>query len=201
MGPRDVARRAAGSTWTHGLAVSGSSASDVWIFGHVGKGVASVSHYDGAVWTPAAVPAIDAALSAAIYVASPTEAWIAHGMSILKWDGSAWSIAHSAATELLDIAGSSESDVWAVGRDGLAVHWDGTSWSETTTGVAITLTQVASAGPTRAWAAGGRGGTILEWNGTAWTPKVGLSRESISVLTYADKLWGMTSGGGIFYAR
>jgi len=87
---------------------------------------------------------------------------------------------------LLAVGASSSSDAWAVGftktvgaagRNPLAVHWNGSSWTIVPTptltgGAKSTLNGVAALSPNNAWAVGkGRNGAALaeHWNGTAWS--------------------------------
>ena len=56
---------------------------------------------------------------------------------IENWNGTAWSVVRGAPVSgsLTGVAGSSPSDVWAVGRSGsqpLVEHWNGTAWSVVT---------------------------------------------------------------------
>jgi hypothetical protein len=84
------------------------------------------------------------------------------------------------------VAGSSTSDVWAVGTSQsasgatatLGLHWNGKSWTTTATqnpGVSNQLRGVADVSPTDAWAvgvqffsSGGNQGLIEQWTGAAW---------------------------------
>jgi hypothetical protein len=88
---------------------------------------------------------------------------------------------------LIAVAGSSTSDVWAVGNTQsvsgapatLAQHFDGTSWTIVSTpnpGVQNVLRGVAAISTKDAWAvgveflsSGGNQGLILQWKGTAWS--------------------------------
>ena len=48
----------------------------------------------------------------------------------------AWGrIAVPTGVDLMAIWGASDKDIWAVGEAGVVIHWDGTSWSRTTTPV------------------------------------------------------------------
>lgn len=69
---------------------------------------------------------------------------------------------------LSSVWGSSDSDVWAVGKAGTAVHWNGASWNVASTATTADLMGVRGLGPGDVWAVG-TGGTILHWNGSAWS--------------------------------
>jgi len=144
---------------------------------------------------------------------------------IAHWNGSAWTqIASPNPADyynfLHGVSGSGPSDVWAVGsyvnkgepngtRHPLAVHWNGSSWSQVTvpaSGNAI-LNAVTTITSTDAWAVGSKNGystpVAYHWNGVAWsevpTPAVGTGGNnlfySVTALA-ADKVWaaGYTSG-------
>jgi hypothetical protein len=115
---------------------------------------------------------------------------------IEHWDGTRWSVIPSpnprtgagTTDELTTIAGTSASDLWAVGFFGTDVfnallfeHWNGQAWSfvrpPTITGDMFGEAVTAIA-PDDAWAVGdSAGGTVsAHWNGTKWalvpTPKL-----------------------------
>jgi len=66
------------------------------------------------------------------------------------------------------VSGSSATDVWTVGQDGVILHWDGAVWSQAVSGVTAALGGVYAASPTDAWAVGDAG-TIVHWDGSAWS--------------------------------
>ena len=87
---------------------------------------------------------------------------------------------------LLAVSASSATDAWAVGftktvgaagRNPLAVHWNGSSWTIVPTptltgGAKSTLNGVADLSASNAWAVGkGRNGAALaeHWNGSTWS--------------------------------
>lgn len=53
---------------------------------------------------------------------------------------------------LLDVWGSSERDVWAVGSGGTIVHWDGAAWTRVPTPYGETLRSVGGSGASDVWA-------------------------------------------------
>jgi hypothetical protein len=107
------------------------------------------------------------------------------------WNGTAWSQATVPSTgystnSLTAVSASSTSDAWAVGRSEpqrytfypLAMHWNGTAWSVSTSFVSALSGQlavgVADISPTDAYAVGGglgsaHTGLVAQWNGSTWT--------------------------------
>lgn len=73
---------------------------------------------------------------------------------------------------LLSVAGTSASDVWAVGAEagkgGVVLHYDGTAWTRMATSQAYDLWWVHVFGPNDVMI-GGAGSTILRWDGTSFT--------------------------------
>ena len=66
------------------------------------------------------------------------------------------------------IWGSSAQDVFAVGADGLIMHYDGTAWKQMTSGTAKWLFGVWGSSAQRVFAVGTYG-TILQYNGSTWS--------------------------------
>ncbi len=108
-----------------------------------------------------------------------------------QWNGAAWSQVTAPSTGystnvLTAASASSTSDAWAVGWSEprrytfypLALHWNGTAWSDTTSFVTALAGQIADGvadiSPTDAYATGGglgsaNEGEVAQWNGTTWT--------------------------------
>lgn len=68
--------------------------------------------------------------------------------------------------------GSSASDVWAVGKGGLTMHWNGTAWRRTVNPAKGDLWAVWGTSSSNVWAVGDNA-TILHWDGTSWTAAAG----------------------------
>ena len=95
--------------------------------------------------------------------------------------------------------GSSASDVWAVGWNGVILHFDGRSWSQVTSGTAKALTSVWVESATRAFILG-YDGTALVFNGTSWSPDTTLpgTANVFALHGGAGELWGAGTGGGLW---
>jgi hypothetical protein len=107
------------------------------------------------------------------------------------WNGTAWAQATVPSTgystnSLTAVSASSTSDAWAVGRSEperytwypLAMHWNGTAWSVSTSFVSALSGQLAvgvtDISPADAYAVGGglgsaHTGLVAQWNGSTWT--------------------------------
>jgi hypothetical protein len=174
--------------------LAGTGVNDLWVFGsrYATTGSYRFNHYDGTKWTsnlnpePKNAEVLDAqAISRNDVVAvgnyrADDNGW--HPM-VTRWNGSSWK-----TTKLTGIDGefeavdvNSPTDIWAVGyrnKGGgtggyqpLAMHYDGTTWSEVpvpeTPGTMYILREVISNGPNDTWVAAGN--KVSHWNGKTWT--------------------------------
>ncbi|WP_224247871.1 beta propeller repeat protein [Hyalangium gracile] len=71
-----------------------------------------------------------------------------------------------ASQTLRAIHGSGSQDIWAVGDNGMIIHWDGSAWSAVESGTGVNLVAVHALGPRDAWAVGQD--VVLRWDGTRW---------------------------------
>ncbi len=101
----------------------------------------------------------------ALWAWAPDHVWAAAGRALLFWDGKSWTRAPGLQGEFLGVWGSGPRDVWAVGYDGRAVHWDGTTWIQTDTGTTQALWSVWGSSAQDVWAVGD---TMLHWDGSRW---------------------------------
>jgi hypothetical protein len=80
-----------------------------------------------------------------------------------------WLLAESGvATDLLAIHGSSANNVWAVGRAGVVLRFDGQKWERVETGLPTTFSGVYVAAPNDVWVVGEEG-VMLRWQGAGFT--------------------------------
>jgi alpha-tubulin suppressor-like RCC1 family protein len=186
-------------------AVSAVRASDAWAVGASSAlfdGLPLAEHWDGHAWHNVRVPlpagASTGSLSGVLELSS-ANAWAVGAIGapsgtgnltlIEHWNGHAWSVVPSPnpvtgignTDELFGIAGTSATDLWAVGFFGTDIfnamlfeHWNGKAWSfvpPPTTSGDIFGEAITAITPGDAWAVGDtEGGTIsAHWNGKAWS--------------------------------
>jgi hypothetical protein len=137
---------------------------------------------------------------------------IANRTLVEHWNGTAWSVVPSpnvgsGSNYLLGVAGSSASDLWAVGSHDtrtLTEHWNGTAWSVVSSpnvgSTANFLNGVAVIAGNDVWAVGAiypgsaaSEQTLTEhWNGTSWSvvpsPNVGTGNNALQSVA------GLSSG-------
>lgn len=94
------------------------------------------------------------------------------------------SVASGTTEWLQDIWGAGANDIWAVGRHGTILHWDGAAWSRTPSPTTLDLVAVSGTGTHDVWAAGACG-TVLHWDGTDWS----LTTLASELAPNARQLW------------
>ncbi|WAZ26225.1 hypothetical protein STRCI_007779 [Streptomyces cinnabarinus] len=152
-------------------------------------GVLSSAAAEDQSWQHVPVPAgvrPQATLNEAVAV-GPTRAWAVGADAVgreapgfpllLRWDGTAWQRQSLPGAgwqgELLSVAASSPTAVWAVGRDTAGgarlLRSDGTAWTESRPPRGVVLTKVVSGGG-ETWLIGSRDGVqvLLRWDGHGW---------------------------------
>lgn len=93
------------------------------------------------------------------------------------------------------IHGVGADDAWAVGEHGLALHWDGATWTPTDARTTATLYGVYAAAPGDVWAVGGDptghepDDVLLHFDGIKWAP---VAPPSLYGVTYF-KVWGSSA--------
>lgn len=84
------------------------------------------------------------------------------------YDGAGWdSDAISSRVSLYGVSGTSASNVWAVGAEGLVIHWTGTAWEEVERPTTASLWGVLAT-ESLTYVVGSNG-EAYSWDGTEWT--------------------------------
>ncbi len=207
--------------------VNSDSASDAWAVGYyinpsTGATETLALHWNGTKWTEVASPNPGGTTSSgdfsslgSVSAISATNAWAVGDHSnpttgatqtlALHWNGTKWTevaspnpggtTSSSDVSGLGDISANSATDAWAVGTytnsttgatETLALHWNGTTWSEvsspnpggtTSSSDVSVVVGISANSATDAWAVGwytnpATGATetlALHWNGTSWS--------------------------------
>lgn len=180
-------------------AVSVLSSSDAWAVG----GSETVLHWNGIGWAPVTIPGLPASVTlTAVDARSRSDVWAA-GIAdagtpfspettlIVHWDGTAWTRVPSPGSfsspqlpALTGLSMDSATDGWVVGSvynvdsgkvTSLALHWNGTSWEQVTTGAGFSFSGVASFSSSDATAVGTHQTSrfaftpvAFHWDGTSW---------------------------------
>jgi hypothetical protein len=133
--------------------VSAAAPDDVWAVGAystggTGRNNPLTEHWDGQAWTIVPVPGVFPAGLDGVEAISADDVWAVGqtgGVTLtIHWDGAGWTRVDSpnggsAPAALTAISAAAPNDVWAVGTIDagspfpgrtLAIHWDGTKWSQ-----------------------------------------------------------------------
>lgn len=193
-------------SFEHGLglyAIWGTGEDDVWAAGSRrntdGKYLNAVYHWNGADWSPQAVPAVEAA-SLEIWGSGRNDVYFATTSGIYRYDGTAVS-PEGSALECRSVWGASAADVWAAcGR--LYRRQAQGRWTPVPLAVSGTpdIRSVHGTGPNDAWAVGtaGSGPVALHWDGTAWAPiplPSGFTATPSGVFGGKDEAWAVDASG------
>lgn len=79
-----------------------------------------------------------------------------------------WQLPHPQGHGLLGVWASARDDIWAVGVDGLIIHYDGNGWSRANVGVETDLNAIFGIARDDIWAVGELG-VVLHYDGARWT--------------------------------
>ena len=140
----------------------------------------------------------------AMWAAASDAIWAVTGKdaTIYFYDGNAWqTVSHmlsSSEVLLMDVWGTSKSDVWVVGSSGMTEHWDGSKWTIAATPSTTTIIGVWAANSMNAWAAT-EGGMILSWDGSQWDTSYTLTMAPLSALRGCSgkDIWAVNDDSGL----
>jgi hypothetical protein len=161
-----------GREWSHEaafpndplLAIDMFSETEGWIAGST----TAMFHWNGANWESHNNAALYGSLFTSIAVVAESEAWMVGNIvsdnsgTIWKWDGQQWFEFARTVFGLYSVSMSSRDWGWAVGGNGrnarggnLILHWNGRTWEEQQSPVAVPLVSVWALGERDGWILGG----------------------------------------------
>jgi hypothetical protein len=157
--------------WVHG-----TSATDVF----VGSNDGTILHFDGIGWTRQATPVSVSIWG--VFAVAPTNVWAVGGNVsssdppfILHYDGAAWSrvplptLIRPRVAAFFKVWASGPDDVYAVGQNGVVVHYDGRGFTELFLGISQDLIGIWGTGPENVMVVGGRvTAELAHFDGASW---------------------------------
>ncbi|MBN2025645.1 MAG: IPT/TIG domain-containing protein, partial [Actinobacteria bacterium] len=155
----------------------------------VGDGI--ILFYDGNTWSEAEHTLLS---PRSISGTSSDFVLAVGGFEIHRFNGDRWVLDHTTSHRLNGVYAFSHDGnncAWAVGDNGHALYYDGSSWTDHPTGDTYSrnLRDVIAFGPDQAWAVGQKGVIYRydgSWHDETWSDEVTLN--SISALSHND-LW------------
>lgn len=119
--------------------------------------------------------------------------------NVWRLSGGNWQSEVTAPLGFRNIAGSSTSDLWAVGEAGTIWQSDGTPWQPRSFGSTQMLKSVWAVDSQHAWAVGGS--TVLSYNGSYFTTQNASSPRALNAVwaSSANDIWLVGDGGTILH--
>jgi hypothetical protein len=163
VGPRAL-NHWTGSAWTP-FTISGGvnyewadvwsvDANTAWAVGAVQLGTApAIAAWNGASWAATSPPPMCSqnGLLNGVWASAATDVWVTGPCGTLHFDGANWTQSNTMGGRR--VWGSSKDDVWVAGASGALMHWDGTAWSPSQSGVTCDLGGVWGVGAHDVWIA------------------------------------------------
>jgi hypothetical protein len=160
------------------------SSDDVWAADGSNSGL--IFHWDGCTWTMMSLAPLLTEVRAiwgsgpddvyAVTLYEPSSGEDELFTDILHWDGKAWSLSMALPLDVQAnlIAGSGPNDVWVptgnTSSPGGMMHFDGTTWTSSTTSGLYGATGIWVNGPSDVWLTALNGpGFTQHWDGATWT--------------------------------
>ncbi|MCC7537955.1 MAG: hypothetical protein IT379_17145 [Deltaproteobacteria bacterium] len=150
---------------------SSTTLTDVWAFSETDvwfvDGGPVVHRYDGSSWSTLETPAAGVSC---IFAISVEEVYLCAGGGLVRYDGASFTVIDvetpTGLSAITDVWASSANDVWAVGDDAIAAHYDGTTWSRHSIGASFN-SSVWGSGPDDVYVLGTF--DLVHYDGSAWT--------------------------------
>ncbi len=116
--------------------------------------------------------------------------------------GMVWNEVPSSTTQnLQDVWGTASNNLWAVGKSGTILRWNGATWAEVS-GVPTKaiLNAIWGSGTDDIWAVG-KDGVTVHWNGVSWSEVASGSREQLKDVwgSGRDNVWAVGEAGVILH--
>lgn len=128
-----------------------------------------IVRYNGTSWSLDTQGGLAGGDPLAVWGSDSQNVWACGFGKIWRRDSTTgWAVAHNPIGRMNDVFGRGPNDVWVVGDGGAVHHWNGTQWTQQTTGTTAQLNGVWTAPGAPVFVVGADG-VILEYDGTSWT--------------------------------
>lgn len=204
-----------GSTWspvpvpptTGPCPVWANTANDAWATTNTNTtDQGGLLRWNGTTWSPVLVGMYGPSSSGAvitgdrIWASGSGGAWAINLdlPAVLRQTSGVWAVAAGVPAQTWSaVGGSAQGDVWLVGAQGAAAHWDGAQFTEHDLRTALDLDAVAAIAPNDAWAVGAAG-AMAHWDGTSWTSSCRLTTNDLyGVAASPGFVWAIGQNGTI----
>jgi len=191
---------------------------DLWLVGRIGEdrleSSGAARHYDGNDWSLVGSGLGDNLVGAWGTAREMFFVGTTGGGSFgvtAHWVDGTWAESDYPDPILIDVWGSSGSDVWAIGTGTEALHYDGSSWLGVDVGTSdasTILQRIWGSGPNDVWAVGYRGyagspatGVIVHFDGVSWSLREDFPVEPLYAIwgSGPDDIWAGGSGVLVHY--
>jgi photosystem II stability/assembly factor-like uncharacterized protein len=114
---------------------------------------------------------------------------------VMHYDGSGWTRQFNASEELNKVFAVDPTHVWAVGKNGLILFYNGSTWTVQPSGTIKEISNIAFTSVNDGWAIG-KGGLILHYKDGTWGnyPKSGLPLKDLLCLSFDSPTNGWAVG-------
>lgn len=191
---------------------------DLWLTGRFGEdrleSFGMARHFDGSTWSLVGSGLGDNLVSAwgtanDMFFVGTTDGGF-FGIAS-HWIDGTWAESDYPDPILIDVWGSSATDVWAIGTGTEALHYDGSSWVEVSVGTddaSTILQRIWGSSATDVWAVGYRGyagtpaqGVIVHFDGVAWSLRSDSPAEPLYAIwgSGPDDVWAGGGGAIVHY--
>src|SRR3990167_3339489 len=170
-------------------AVYCNASNDCWAVGNKSGGDVFV-HWNGTNWTQDSSDPTPRRDLNDVTCINSTDCWaVGNNAGFVHWNGVNWATADTSALQSVHyngIACPASNDCWAVGNrnngTGVIARWNGTSWSDASTGPDQNYNRGRCRASNNCWIVGNSGVTV-HWDGTSWaeiTNPLGVTLNDIS---------------------
>lgn len=174
------------------------SSSEVWVLSRSADGFDNfIQFWNGSMFNLSHHTSMDPFNSVWSDAAGDTVMVAANNGYVFRNSGTSWEwlTADSSRRNLYDLDGTSAHDIYAVGQAGLIVHFDGSSWTDMSTGEKDTLRAIDGT------VAVGDNGVVFRRSGSSWKAEDSGTTADLHSVCYLgeDNVWAAGEGSQVIH--